>query len=437
MSTFCAVDDTALIELIQTAERRIVYIAPGVHYPVAKIIAQRFNDLFTPDITVILDPDEDVCRIGYGDIEGLKLLGDLAEKKKGFLMRSQPGLRLGVLLVDDKMMVWSPTPRSVEAPPSSMQIPNNKIITDQTQLAPNGLLLGPNPGEQITKAVSADVGSSTEISKNTVTSEKVQETVNALENNPPIPVDLALITRVFSTKLQFVELTVKGAKISRSQLKVPSSLLNADVKGDLRNLIESKLHAFADLRDTEIKVPAFLNGEPAFDSLGARGEELVSESSLLRLRNVIEGRYIYDITGYGRLIEKDKKIQFEKQVKAFEEQLLEHSKGIRNLLDEQATQILDDAINLIMTRIGHSADTGTGDKLKIRPEQLRDELQKGIDRAKTELPAVTLVFKDVTYEQTQNAQFRDRVRKSLPDSVRKRLGDWDKHFKVAEGKPQP
>jgi hypothetical protein len=435
MNTFCAVDDTAIIKLIQGANKRIVYIAPGVHEPVAKSLKQRYEEMFPIDITVILDTDEDVCRIGYGDIEGLKLLTDLSKSKgkKGFVVRSQPGLRLGVLLADEEMMVWSPTPRSVEAPPNSAtQHPSDNSVQP---LAPNGLLLGMNPGKQVADAITAEGTDSTagsaEIGKSAVTSEQVKEAVNALKNNPPVPVDLARITLVFSTKLQFIELTVKGAKISRSQIKVPGTLLNADVKGDLRGLIESKLHAFADLRATEIKVPAFLDGEPVFDISGVRKEELVSELSLLRLRNAIEGRFIYDITGYGRLIEKDKKVQFEKQVKAFKEQLLAHSKGIRNLLDEQATQILDDAVSLIMTRIGRSEEVVTKGKPKINPVDLREELQKGIDKAKAELPAVTWVFKDVTYEQTQNSDFRDLVRKALPAPVSKRLGDWDKHFKVA------
>lgn len=58
MSTFCAVDNMALINLIQGANNRIVYIAPGVHEPVAKILKQRSDDMSAIDITVILDPTE-------------------------------------------------------------------------------------------------------------------------------------------------------------------------------------------------------------------------------------------------------------------------------------------------------------------------------------------------------------------------------------------
>lgn len=430
MSTFCAVDDTALIRLIQNANNRIVYIAPGVHEPVAKALKQRSEGgMFAIDITVILDTDEDVCRIGYGDAEGLKLLGELAKSKgeKDIVVRNQPGLRVGVLLADEKMMVWSPTPRSVEAPPNSTtQKPSNDSVQP---LAPNGLLLGMNPGKEVADAITAagtdsDAGSA-EIGKAAVTTEQVQEAVTALENNPPVPVDLALITRVFSTKLQFVELTVKGAQISRSQLKVPSILFNADAKGYLRDLIENKLHAFADLRDREIDVPAF-------DKSDKRVVEPVTEGSLQRRRYDIERDFIFDIVGYGRLIEKDTKAQFEKQVEAYKEQLIAHSEGIRKLLDEQASQILDDALELIMTRQSHAAAAGSKDKQELRPEQLRRKLQYWLDRAKAEPPVVTLVYKDVTYQQTQDDEFRKRVNKALPPPVRRKLGNWDEHFKAAK-----
>lgn len=88
MSTFCAVDDATLIGLIQEARKRIVFIAPGVHASVATALGQRFTEIDGLDVTVVLDPDEEVCRNGYGDIKGLELVHEHA-KKNGFWVRSQ------------------------------------------------------------------------------------------------------------------------------------------------------------------------------------------------------------------------------------------------------------------------------------------------------------------------------------------------------------
>jgi len=429
VSTFCAVDDAALIKMIQGARKRIVFIAPGVHEPVAKALGERFREIDGLDVTVVLDPDEDVCRIGYGDAKGLELVNGDA-KKNGFWLRSQPGLRVGVLLADDKTLVWSPTPRSVEAPPSSAPTLQNSLFDEVAPAAPNGLLLGADPAQQLAQAVAAEGCNAdprlAEIGKAAITPEKVKSTLDELKKNPPIDVDLARVTRVFSTKLQFVEFEVKGAKISATQLTVPSSLLNADAKGELQDLIQSRLRAFADLKNEEISVPAYLNGEPVMGKDSKPIMEKVSEASLQRLRNDIEKRYLHDITGFGRLIAKDEKGDFEARLEAYKAQLLAHSDGLRKLIDQQATEIIDEAVDLIMERSKRSGIAKPPD-----PMALSKALHEGLKRAKEEEPKIRLVFKDVTYEQTHSREFRQRVEKALPPSKRKQLGNWSEHFEAA------
>jgi hypothetical protein len=429
MSTFCAVDDAALIQMIQGARKRIVFIAPGAHEPVAKALGERFSEIDGLDVTVVLDPDEDVCRIGYGDAKGLELVNEHA-KKNGFSLRSQPGLRVGVLLTDEQTLVWSPTPRSVEAPPSSAPSLENSLFEEAPPPAPNGLFLGANPAQQLAQAVAAEGCNAdprlAEIGKAAITPDQVKSTLDELKKNPPIDVDLARVTRVFSTKLQFVEYEVKGAKISATQLTVPSSLLNVDAKGELQDLIQSRLRAFADLKNEEISAPAYLNGKPAMGNDGKPIIEKVSEASLQRLRNDIEKRYLHDITGFGRLIAKDEKGDFEARLEAYKAQLLAHSEGLRKLIDQQATEIIDEAVDLIMERSRRSGMAKQPD-----PLALSEALHEGLKRAKEEAPKIRLVFKDVTYEQTQNPDFRLRVEKALPPSKRKQLGNWSEHFEAA------
>lgn len=235
MSTFQEVNDALLIQLISKARQRIVFVAPGVHQPVAEALGKRLFEIDQLQVTVVIDPDEDVCRIGYGDAKGLELLSGYAERQ-GFALMAQPGLRVGVLLVDEVTLVWSPTPRSVEPAPSG------GATTSTMTSAPNGLLLGTNPGEQLAYAVSA-AGTDTlpldaEIGTKTVTKDCVKRTLEALEKNPPVPVDLACITRVFSTKLQFAEFSVRGAKFSKRELKVSSDYINADIQGELKGLVD-------------------------------------------------------------------------------------------------------------------------------------------------------------------------------------------------------
>ena len=78
MSTFQEVNDASLIELISKAQRRVIFVAPGVHTAVAEELGKRFAEIDQLQVTVVIDPDEDVCRIGYGDAKGLALLSDYA-----------------------------------------------------------------------------------------------------------------------------------------------------------------------------------------------------------------------------------------------------------------------------------------------------------------------------------------------------------------------
>ena len=438
MKTFCAVDDDALIGLIASAQKRIVFVAPGLTLAVAEVLGNRFHELDGAlDITVVLDSDEDVCRIGYGEVAALQALHKLAQEH-GFWLKSQPGLRVGVLLADEQTLVWSPTPCSVEAPPSSQPWPAGGqagLLDEPAPLAPNGLLLGANPGAQLAKAIAAE-GTATgpgdaEIGQSAITPEQVAETVEAHAKNPPIPVDLARVTRVFSSKLQFVELKVTKAKLSQSQLSVSNRLLNADVKGELEGLIESKLHAFAELRDEEIAVQAFVNGVAAMDTKGKPLQEKVSEASLERQRRDLEKRFFTDIPGFGRLIEKEKKAEFQQLLEAYKVQLLAHSKGVRALLDAQSEEILDEAIDLIIARSKRAPTADGKAAAPIDANAIRDELQQGLDRAKGGEPSLSLVFKDITYEQTQSADFRKKLDHSLTPSARKRIGKWTEAFDAA------
>ncbi len=428
MSTFCAVNDKALIALIKQAQRRIVYIAPGLFLPVAKALSERFAELGKLEVTLILDADEDVCRIGFGEITALQEVHKQTQSA-GFYVRYQSALRVGVLLADDKTLVWSPTPRAIEAPPESS---NQSTPTSET--TPNGLLLGANPGEQIAQAVCAE-GTDTnqgqaEIGKAAISHKQVEEVAKALEENPPIPVDLARVTRVFITKLQFVELKVKGAKLAQRQIRISSDLLNADATEQLRSLLDAKLRAFAEFKDREIDVPMFVKGKQVLVEGDKPVMEPVTERTLNRERHGIEFDFLFDVSGFGRLMEKARRAEFEARVEAYKTRLLAHSEGLRKTLAQEAEAIISDTVNLICRRIAR-ASTSNGAP-EIDRDKLKEELSKSLNRVKDEAPTVSYVYKEVTYEQTQDENFRKKLDKALPSPVKRRLGNWYERFSAAK-----
>ena len=70
--TFAVASDEALIELILRARSRLVVIAPALTQAVADAISRRFDDLGQLDVTVILDSDPEVYRLGFGDQHALE-----------------------------------------------------------------------------------------------------------------------------------------------------------------------------------------------------------------------------------------------------------------------------------------------------------------------------------------------------------------------------
>ncbi|HWP40213.1 MAG TPA: hypothetical protein VNL70_04760, partial [Tepidisphaeraceae bacterium] len=70
-------------------------------------------------VRVVLDCDDEVFRLGYGDIEAVQLL-----KASGVDVRQCPGLRVGLLVVDDRAWAFTPTALYVQPEVHSDETPN-------------------------------------------------------------------------------------------------------------------------------------------------------------------------------------------------------------------------------------------------------------------------------------------------------------------------
>ena len=102
--TFAVASDEALIDLILCARSRLVVIAPALTQAVADAVSRRFDDLGQLDVTVILDSDPEVYRLGFGDQDALEAVRT-ASANSLFDLREQPDVRIGVVSSDDTTMV--------------------------------------------------------------------------------------------------------------------------------------------------------------------------------------------------------------------------------------------------------------------------------------------------------------------------------------------
>src|ERR1035437_8584691 len=142
--------DTDLIALVTCARHRLVVIAPGVSEAVAKAIIETWRRLRPQAVQVVLDPDPEVCRMGFGEMAALTLLHETAEQL-GSKIHQQKGLRIGVVVTDETTAIYSPTPLLVEAGgkpgerPNAIRLETPILDGDNTASSLRQLSLDPKP----------------------------------------------------------------------------------------------------------------------------------------------------------------------------------------------------------------------------------------------------------------------------------------------------
>ena len=71
---FTVASDAALIDLIRKAKSRLAVISPALTKQVADALVARFGEQDRLYLTVVLDADPEVYRLGYGDPEALEII---------------------------------------------------------------------------------------------------------------------------------------------------------------------------------------------------------------------------------------------------------------------------------------------------------------------------------------------------------------------------
>jgi hypothetical protein len=207
-----------------------VIVSPALTEAVAQALANRLDQGFD-GATIILDADPEVYRLGFGTEAGFDLLSAAAMRNL-LDLRVQQGVRIGVVIADDITMVFSPVPLLIEAGSTSVD-------------KPTALLLAGTAVERVAEAAgagSADAAERHEIGRTALTPGVADALKGDLKNNPPQRFDVARALRVFTSKIQYVEIEVENYRLSSRQVRMPEELL--DITDDqLRDRISGRLRA--------------------------------------------------------------------------------------------------------------------------------------------------------------------------------------------------
>ena len=403
---FCSLDSAAIVESIRAATFSICYASPGIQIEPAKAIVEAAGRVNGPNlITVCLDFDERVMRMGFGDIAAVKHLRDAR-----IAVKSTPGLRTGLLIVDNLGYIFTPTALYLEAEdrprdaPNAMRLSKEQVTEALARLSPEAkaiaiALAKTDQEKQYIKEQAIEVPSAK------VTDEEFATVNRRLEEAPPVKFDVARQVRVFTAYLQYVELKLTGAAIQRHRLSIPASIQRLGGSKD----IEGRLRTTFDL----------------IEKGGPLSSEALEET-LTDIRN----NFTRSLgKNHGRVVLKAAKPHLEQRLAAFRDELKAHQEKIENELqahlDDSRKQIVDYFVPRV---VASPPDAMRGQFLKFEEVDARAWLDGELDRVFPN--AATLVqkmqlddsYKDVTFETLNRKDFLDAVRTAFPHF------DWDKAY---------
>lgn len=418
MSTFTVVNEETLAAAVDRCRERLVYIAPGITEKIVAAMALAMQRPQPPSLTVIIDADPEVCRLGYGTVEGLRALQALAAGQM-LPIRYQPGLRLGVLIADGEIAVYSPTPLLIEA---------GSERVDQ----PNAITLGAsNPLDRVLKACAAEgesgpdmtLPSEAEVGTMAATPELLQASLKELERLPPKPFDVARTERVYNTKLQYVDFEVTGYKLTARRVQIPTDLLvgtDKTLEARLRNsfsLLEGKESLVVQIADADPD-----SGEPRLDKQGRPMMVSYSELAIEEERKKIYTDFLTPVPGHGQLISKMRRGAFDTRVAWFKSRVAAYTVAVKQQLDQAVAESVKELTKALLPGVmqrpparlmKHSMSlVPTEDDYRAAVEtELSQAFNLG-DRFFQ--PTVKVIFKDLTYETITDEKFGAQLKKLFP-----------------------
>jgi hypothetical protein len=404
---FCSLDSAAIVESIRAATFSICYASPGIQMEPAKAIVEAAGRRVNrPNlITVCLDFDERVMRMGFGDVAAVRHLRDA-----GITVKSTPGLRTGLLIVDNLGYIFTPTALYLEAEdrptdaPNAMRLSKDQVTEAFARLSPEAkaiaiALAKTDQEKQYIKEQAIEVPSAK------VTDQEFATVDRRLEEAPPVKFDVARQVRVFTAYLQYVELKLTGAAIQRHRLSIPASIQRLGSSKD----IEGRLRTTFDLIE--------------------KGGGL-SSKALEEMLTDIRNNFTRSLgKNHGRVVLKAAKPHLEQRLAAFRDELKVHQEKIENELqahlDDSRKQIVDYFVPRV---VASPPDAMRGQFLKFEEADARAWLDGELDRvfpnAETLVQKMQLddSYKDVTFETLNRKDFLDAIKTAFPHL------DWDKTY---------
>ena len=404
-SLFLSLDSLEIANLISSAQHSVCYAGPGIQMEPAIAISKAVQQIGPEMITVSLDFDERVMRMGYGDIAAVKMLRD-----SNIIVNHVPGLRTALVIVDDIGFIFTPIALYLESEPQGHSAPNAMRLSRQqvaealARLSPAAKAIAlaqattPEDRSRIA-ALPVETGGAP------ITTDKFATVSIRLKEAPPVRFDIARQVRVFEPYLQYLDISLTGAAIQHHRVAIPPRLLKLGGSKEL----EGRLSTTFELIEQGSK----LSSKDIEDEL-----------------NEIRKNFNPSVQGHGRIVIKAVKPLLNQRLDELKGKLKIHkqtvSSELQKQLNESRKQIVEyylpivtanppDALRGQLTRPPNDEDSGYWLNSILRDvfptaDGLIDKMHLHVD------------YKDVTYETLNKPDFLVGVKNAFPHV------NWDRAY---------
>lgn len=417
MTLFFQMNTDKICQLVNSAKHRVAFIGPAMTQDLAASLVNKHIQLGDQGVTVILDYNQEIFRLGYGEHAAIELL-----KEKHVPIRKQSGLRISALLVDDRGWVMHQSPMAVEDPNNPV---HNAIELLPEQIAKlvkasgvgllvNDELLDQEKNNSHNTTNSLDIDPSIEIGREPLSANEFKSVKQSLDENPPQAFDLQRQVKVYSALVQFVSVEFEGARVEQLTIKLPDHIRKSIFSDNPE--IDQRLNASYRL----------LNGSE-LEGLNKIKEQVKQLREFTRPLN----------KRLGSVMLCSKRNAFNAKLEAIEKQIESWKKGVitqlQGELDESietlCEAVVDSFLNNLPIEFEYTYPTPASreDALKY----LKDQLANNIPSAEKLVENMKLycTFKAVTYEMLKDdKEFIDKVCEAFPVLRKKLMNESDAAF---------
>ena len=404
---YCLLTSAKMAELIRGAEQRVCFVGPGLQKEPALAMTSVANQIGLHRLAVSVDFNERVFRMGWGDVDAVKILRDA-----GIRVGDSRGLRSGLLIVDDSGFSYTPNAYLLESE-SGPRLNALRLSPRQTREIANRLMCPLDSDESDEPLHVVDLpGVPTEVEEHQFT-----EVKKRLDEAPPMKFDVARQVNVFAPYLQFVELGLQGTELERKTYRIPRSLTEVGPFRDLDGRMKTTFELIATEQKTDLSAR----------NLRAELDQIRKEYT----------RELPSAIGRGRVFLKARKREMRARLDQAQNNLKRHQGYLKTSLQQALDDSKGRVIDYYFPRLRETPPTNLLSQCNDHPTT-RD-IRLWIGGCLSDFPRADAVvnkmklrveYKDVTYETLNNEGFVEWVTKAFPDV------DWDKplqEFKVVKG----